>query len=110
VKQAVADAMRSDAAQKALAAKADEIVAKLNAGRPIEDVAKEVGVQTQRANEVKREARPDFNTNVIVRFFDVAPRNAGSVVLDNGRLVFFVRARRLVFDPNSIEAGRSPSN
>ncbi|MGJ0511669.1 SurA N-terminal domain-containing protein [Methylocystis sp.] len=105
VKQAVADAMRSDAAQKALAAKADEIVAKLNAGRPIEDVAKELGVQTQRANEVKREARPDFNTNVIVRFFDVAPRNAGSVVVDNGRLVFFVRdSTTPVFDPSSIEA------
>ncbi|KAF0124505.1 MAG: PpiC-type peptidyl-prolyl cis-trans isomerase [Methylocystaceae bacterium] len=105
VKAAVVDAMRSDAAQKALAAKADEIVAKLNAGRSIEDVAKEVGVQTQRANDVKREARPDFNTNVIVRFFDVAPRNAGSAVVDNGRLVFFVRdSTTPVFDPSSIEA------
>ena len=54
---------------------------------------------------MKREARPDFNTNVIVRFFDVAPRNAGSVVVDNGRLVFFVRdSTTPVFDPNSIEA------
>ncbi|PWB89828.1 peptidylprolyl isomerase [Methylocystis sp. MitZ-2018] len=105
VKSAVVDAMRSDAAQKALAAKADEIVAKLNAGRSIEDVAKEVGVQTQRANDVKREARPDFNTNVIVRFFDVAPRHAGSAVVDNGRLVFFVRdSTTPVFDPSSIEA------
>ncbi|MGE4172887.1 MAG: peptidyl-prolyl cis-trans isomerase, partial [Methylocystis sp.] len=105
VKEAVADAMRSEAAQKALAAKADEVVAKLNAGQSIEEVAKELGLQVQRANDVKREARPDFNTNVIVQFFDVAPRNAGSVVVDNGRLVFFVRdSKTPVFDPNSIES------
>lgn len=105
VKDTVADAMRAEAAQKALAAKADEIVAKLNAGQSIEDVAKELGVQTQRANDVKREARPDFQTNAIVKFFDVAPRSAGSVVVDNGRLVFFVRdSQAPVFDPNSIES------
>jgi peptidyl-prolyl cis-trans isomerase D len=105
VKPAVADAMRAEAAQKALAAKAGEIVAKLNSGQPIEEVAKELGVQVQRANDVKREARPDFNNNVIVQFFDVAPRNAGSVVVDNGRLVFFVRdSTTPVFDPNSIES------
>ncbi len=105
VKEAVAEAMRSEAAQKALAAKAEDIVAKLAAGQPIEDLAKQLGVQAQRANDVKREARPDFTSNVIVQFFDVAPRNAGSVVVDNGRLVFFVRdATTPVFDPNSIES------
>jgi len=105
VKDAVADAMRNEAAQKALAAKAGDMVAKLNAGQTIEDIAKELGVQTQRANDVKREARPDFTTNVIVQFFEVAPRNAGSVVVDNGRLVYFVRdATTPVFDPSSIES------
>jgi peptidyl-prolyl cis-trans isomerase D len=105
VKDAVVEAMRSEAAQKALAAKASEVVAKLNAGQTIEDLARELGVQAQRANDVKREARPDFNTNVIVQFFEVAPRNAGSVVVDNGRMVFFVRdATTPVFDPNSIES------
>jgi peptidyl-prolyl cis-trans isomerase D len=105
VKEAVADAMRNEAAQKALAAKADEIVGKLSAGKPIEEVAKELGVQAQRANDVKRQARPDFSTNAIVQFFDVAPRHAGSVVVDKGRLVFFVRdATTPVFDPDSIES------
>ncbi len=105
VKDAVAETMRNEAAQKALAGKADDIVAKLNAGQPIEGLAKELGVQAQRANDVKREARPEFSPSVIVQFFDVAPRNAGSVVVDKGRLVFFVRdATTPVFDPNSIEA------
>ncbi|MBM3562212.1 MAG: peptidylprolyl isomerase [Alphaproteobacteria bacterium] len=105
VKEAVAEAMRNEAAQKALTAKADEIVAKLNAGKQLEDIAKELGVQPQRANDVKREARPGFNSNVIVQFFEVAPRNAGSVVVDNGRMVFFVRdSTTPVFDPNSIES------
>jgi peptidyl-prolyl cis-trans isomerase D len=105
VKTAVADAMRNEAAQKALAAKAEEIVGKLNADQPIEDVAKALGVQAQRANDVKRQARPDFSTNAIVQFFDVAPRHAGSAVVDKGRLVFFVRdATTPAFDPDSIES------
>lgn len=105
VKDVVADAMRGEAAKKALAEKADEIVGKLNAGQPIEDVAKSLGLEAKRANDVKRAARPDFSTNVIVQFFDVAPRGAGSVAVDDGRLVFFVRdATTPVFDPASIES------
>lgn len=105
VKDAVAEAMRAEAAQKALAAKAEEIVGKLNAGKPIEDIAKELGLEAKRANDVKRAARTDFNTNIIVQFFDVPPRGAGSVPVDEGRLVFFVRdATTPAFDPASIEA------
>lgn len=105
VKDAVADAMRAEAAQKALAAKAEEIVAKLNAGQPIEEIAKSLGLDVKRASDVKRAARPDFNANVIVQFFDVAARGAGSVVVNDGRLVFFVRdATTPAFDPASIES------
>lgn len=105
VKEAVAEAMRAEAAQKALAAKAEEIVGKLNSGKPIEDIAKELGLDVKRANDVKRAARADFNPNVIVQFFDAPPRGAGSIAVDDGRLVFFVRdATTPTFDPASIEA------
>lgn len=105
VKDAVAAAMQAEAGQKALTEKAEELVGKLRSGQPIEDVAKSVNVEVKRATDVKRAARPDFNANTIVQFFDVPPRGAGSVAVDNGRLVFLVKdSTTPAFDPASIEA------
>ncbi|WP_036281844.1 SurA N-terminal domain-containing protein [Methylocystis sp. ATCC 49242] len=105
VKGAVLEAMRNEAAQKALAEKADELVGKLRSGQPIEDVAKSVNAEVKRATDVKRAARPDFNNPTIVQFFDVPPRGAGSLPGDAGRLVFFVKdSTAPAFDPLSIES------
>lgn len=105
VKSAVADAMRAEGAQKALTAKADELVDKLRAGQSLEDLAKALSVEVKRASDVKRATRPDFNTNTLVQFFEVPPRGVGSVSVDGGRIVFFVRdATTPAFDPTSIEA------
>jgi len=105
VKDAVEAAMRADAAQKTLNDKAKELVEKLASGKPIDDVAKEVGGEVKRATDVKRAARPDFSAATIGQFFDVAPHGAGSAAVDGGRLVFFIRdAATPAFDPNSIEA------
>jgi peptidyl-prolyl cis-trans isomerase D len=105
VKAAVAEAMRAENAQKALAAKADEIVAQVKAGKSIDDAAKSVGAEVKRVTDVKRAQRPDLATNVIVQIFDVPPGGAGSTTTDGGRLIFVVKdAKTPPFDPLSIES------
>ena len=105
VKGAVADAMRAENAQKALGAKAEELVGKIKAGQPLDAVAKQAGAEVKRATDVKRAQRPDFAINTIVQFFEVAPGGAGSVAVDDGRLIFHVKdAQTPAFDPTSIES------
>lgn len=105
VKEAVAAAIAADAQQKALSAKADELVTKVKAGQALEMIAKELNVEMKRATEVKRAARPEFDSSAIVAFFDVAAHGAGSVPAAGGRLLFYVKdAQTPKFDPASIEA------
>lgn len=105
VKDAVAEAMRAENAQKALSAKADEIVTKIKGGQSIDDAAKALNLEVKRATDVKRAQRPDFATNTIVQFFEVAPGGSGSTTVDGGRLIFKVKdAQTPPFDPTSIES------
>ncbi|MGJ0506213.1 MAG: SurA N-terminal domain-containing protein [Methylocystis sp.] len=105
VKDTVADAMRAENAQKALSAKADEIVARIKGGQSIDDVAKGLKLEVKRATDVKRAQRPDLAINTIVQFFEVAPGGSGSVTVDDGRLIFVVKdAQTPPFDPTSIES------
>ncbi len=105
VKAAVAEALRAENAQKALSAKADEIVGAIKAGKSIDDAARAQGLDVKRATEVKRAQRPDFDVNTIVQFFDVAPGGAGAVNVDGGRLIFVVKdSTTPPFDPTSIES------
>ncbi len=105
VKSAVLDSIRAEGAQKALTAKADEIVAKIKGGQSIDDAAKALKLDVKRATDVKRAQNPEFPTNAIVQFFEVAPRGAGTVVVDGGRLIFFVKdSAAPAFDPTSIES------
>jgi len=105
VKDAVRAAMTAEAQQKALTAKADELVAKVKAGQAIELVAKEIGAEVKRATDVKRASRADFANDAIVAFFSVPTHGAGSVATDKGRLLFYVQdAQTPKFDPASIEA------
>ncbi|MGE5368926.1 MAG: SurA N-terminal domain-containing protein [Chloroflexota bacterium] len=105
VKDAVAEAMRAENAQKALSAKADEIVGEIKGGQSIDDAAKALKLEVKRATDVKRAQRPDFAINTIVQFFEVAPGGSGSVTVDDGRLIFVVKdAQTPPFDPTSIES------
>lgn len=105
VKGVVETAMRADGAQKALTAKANEVVEKLRAGKPLGDLAQELGQAPKRATDVKRAAHPDFTTAAIIQFFDAPPHGAGSAAIDAGRLVFVVKdSGAPKFDPASIEA------
>ena len=105
VKTAVLEAMRAEAAQKALGEKAEEAVNKIRGGQSIDDVAKTLNAEVRRVTDVKRAPRQDIPTNAIVAFFDMAPHGAGTVATEAGRLVFFVKdSTAPAFDPTSIES------
>jgi peptidyl-prolyl cis-trans isomerase D len=105
VKDAVVASLRGEASQKALAARGKELVDAVHAGKAIDDVAKEVGAEVKRATDVKRAARAEFSSDAIVAIFDQAPKGVGSLPVDGGLLVFFIKdSATPKFDPTSIEA------
>ena len=104
VKGAVEAAMRKEALEKALSAKAKELVEQLRAGKPIDNLAGELGLQIRHVADVKRANRPDFAPATIVQFFEAPPRGAGSAPVEGGQLVFFVaESSAPKFDPASPE-------
>jgi len=105
VKTAVEGAVRADKLQKALAAKGNDYVAKLQAGKSIDDYGKELGVEVKRATDVRRAPRPEFSAAAIVQMFSVPVHGAGSVPVDGGLVVFYVRdASTPPFDAASQES------
>lgn len=105
VKPAVIEAMRAENAQKALSAKADEIVGKIKGGQSLDDAAKSLKLDVKRVTDVKRAQRPDLDTNTIVQFFEVPQGGVGSTTVDGGRLIYVVKeAKTPAFDPTSIES------
>ncbi len=105
VKGAVEAAMKAEAAQKALNDRANELAEKLRSGRPIDDLAHELGLEVKRVTDVKRAPRSDLSAPTIVQFFNAPPRGAGTAQADNGKIVFFVKdAATPKFDPASLEA------
>jgi peptidyl-prolyl cis-trans isomerase D len=104
VKGDVEAAMRKEALEKALSAKAKELVEQLRAGKPIDNLAGELGLQIRHVTDVKRANRPDFAPATIVQFFEAPPRGAGSAPVEGGQLVFFVAETSAPkFDPASPE-------
>jgi peptidyl-prolyl cis-trans isomerase D len=104
-KQSVETAVREERLQKALAAKADALAAELRAGKPIAEVAKSIGAEPQRANDVKRAQNPAIPNAAIIAIFDTPVRGAGSVAVEGGRLVFRVEnATTPPYDAGSLEA------
>ena len=104
VKGEVEAAMRKEALEKALSAKAKELVEQLRAGKPIDNLAGELGLQIRHVADVKRANRPDFSPATIVQFFEAPPRGAGSAPVEGGQLVFFVaESATPKFDPASPE-------
>jgi peptidyl-prolyl cis-trans isomerase D len=105
VKGAVESSLRSEQLQKALTAKADEMSEKLRQGKSIDDYGKELGVEIKRATEVKRAPRPEFTTKAIVQMFSTPVHGSGSVEVDGGRLVFYVKESATPpFDPSALES------
>jgi peptidyl-prolyl cis-trans isomerase D len=104
VKAQVEATMRKEAEQKALTAKANELVDQLRGGKPIDNLAGELGLQVKHAADLKRANRPDFAPSTIIQFFEVPLHGAGAVAVDGGQLVFVVtESTQPKFDPASPE-------
>ncbi|QGM46966.1 SurA N-terminal domain-containing protein [Methylocystis heyeri] len=104
VKAQVESKMRKDAEEKALAAKANELVEQLRGGKPIDNLSGELGLQVKRVADLKRANRPDFPASTIIQFFEVPLHGAGSVAVDGGQLVFVAAESTLPkFDASSPE-------
>ncbi len=105
VKGEVAAAMRREAEQKALAAKAAELVEQIRGGKPIDNLSGELGLPIRHVADLKRANRADFAPSTILQFFEVPPRGAGNVAVEGGQLVFFVtEATTPKFDPAAPES------
>jgi peptidyl-prolyl cis-trans isomerase D len=104
VKGEVEAAMRKEALDKALSAKAKELVEQLRAGKPLDNLAGELGLQIRHVPGVKRASRSDYAPPTIVQFFEAPPRGAGSAPAEGGQLVFFIaESATPKFDPTSPE-------
>jgi peptidyl-prolyl cis-trans isomerase D len=104
VKGEVEAAMQREAEQKALTAKANELVEQLRGGKPIDNLSGELGLPLRHIADVKRANRPDYTAATIVQFFDVPAHGAGATPVEGGQLVFFVTsATTPPFDPKSAE-------
>jgi peptidyl-prolyl cis-trans isomerase D len=102
VKDDVAAAMKRDAEQKALTARANELVDQLRGGKPIDNLSGELGLPLRHIADVKRANRPDYTPATIVQFFDVPVHGSGATPVDGGQLIFSVTsATTPPFDPKS---------
>lgn len=104
VKSQVEAAMRKEAEQKALSAKAKELVEQLRGGKPIDNLSGELGIPVKHVADLKRANRADFAPSTIIQFFEVPLHGAGSVAVEGGQLLFVVtEATTPKFDPGSTE-------
>jgi peptidyl-prolyl cis-trans isomerase D len=104
VKGEVASVLRREAEGKALAEKAKALVEQIRGGKPIDNLAGELGLPLRRIGDVRRANRPDYEPQTILQFFEVPVRGAGAVPVEGGELVFYVaEATTPKFDPSSPE-------
>ena len=97
VKPAVENGWRAEETTRRLAAKADTLVAAIDAGKTLETVAADAGkFEVAKATNVSRTGAPTLPPAVTAAIFDVAVGKGGSASEPNrGRLVFKVDAARV---------------
>ncbi|MGA9599137.1 MAG: SurA N-terminal domain-containing protein [Methylocystis sp.] len=104
VKGEVASVLRREAEGRALAEKAKALVEQIRGGKPIDNLAGELGLPLRRIGDVRRANRPDYEPQTILQFFEVPAHGAGAVAIEGGQLVFYVaEATTPKFDPSSPE-------
>ena len=102
VKGDVEAAIRRDAERQALSAKAEELVGALRAGKPIDNLAGELGLPLREIKDMKRADRADYTPATILQFFEVPVKGAGATPVDGGQLIFYVAsAITPPFEPES---------
>jgi peptidyl-prolyl cis-trans isomerase D len=84
VKDQVAQALKSSDAQKALAAKANELARKIDAGADLAALAGANGVKAQQAADVRRAGAPGLSEAAASHIFALPVGAAGVALADNG--------------------------
>jgi peptidyl-prolyl cis-trans isomerase D len=82
---------RADQVDKALAAKADDLVKQLRSGGTIADLAKSVGAETKSASDVHRDDK-SLPEPVVAAVFREPADGAGSAAAPGGRAIFKITA------------------
>jgi peptidyl-prolyl cis-trans isomerase D len=104
VKGEVASVLRREAEGKALSEKAKGLVEQIHGGKPIDNLAGELGLPLRHISDVRRANRPDYAPQTILQFFEVPLRGAGSVAIEGGELIFYVaESTTPKFDPSNPE-------
>jgi peptidyl-prolyl cis-trans isomerase D len=104
VKGEVESVLRREAQAKALTEKAKGLVEQIRSGKPIDNLAGELGLPLRHIADVRRANRPDYAPQTILQFFEVPVHGAGSTPVEGGELVFYVtEATTPKFDPSSPE-------
>jgi peptidyl-prolyl cis-trans isomerase D len=85
---------RAEEIDKALAAKADDLVKQISAGGNIADVAKGAGAEVKTATEVHRAEQASLPESVVAAIFRQPADGAGSAATPDGRVVFKITADR----------------
>jgi peptidyl-prolyl cis-trans isomerase D len=84
---------RADQVDKALAAKADDLVKKISAGASIAEAAKSVGAEARSAVDIHRDEK-SLPESVVAAVFRTPADGSGSAATPDGRTVFKVTADR----------------
>jgi peptidyl-prolyl cis-trans isomerase D len=85
---------RAEEIDKALAAKADDLVKQISGGGNIADVAKGAGAEVKTATEVHRAEQASLPESVVAAIFRQPADGAGSAATPDGRVVFKITADR----------------
>jgi peptidyl-prolyl cis-trans isomerase D len=79
---------RADAVDKALAAKADDLLKQLRSGESVADAAKSVGAEVKTAVDVHRDEKTSLPESVVAAIFREPADGVGSAATPGGRTVF----------------------
>jgi peptidyl-prolyl cis-trans isomerase D len=105
VKADVESSWRKEQIQSKLAEKARDLVARLNRGEPIADVAKSIGAEVKTSQPLKREGQEEgIPPAAIAQAFTLAEHGAGSASEGESRVVFEVEKITLPAPLNEVQA------
>jgi peptidyl-prolyl cis-trans isomerase D len=85
---------RAEQVDKALAAKADDLVKQIRAGGAIADVAKSAGAEVKTAVDIHRDEKTSLPESVVAAIFREPADGSGSAATPDGREVFKITADR----------------
>ncbi len=83
---------RADEVDKALAAKAADLVKQLRAGASVAEGAKSVGAEPKSANDIHRDEKSGLPESVVAAIFREPSDGSGSATTPDGRAVFKITA------------------